>query len=149
MSQNLEHLKQQKEKLEAQLALIRKEILTLKTQTSLLTPKAETLGKQILELNSQLAFERRARMSRIVMTDHAFLRYLQRKIGVNIEQLKDDILKKFPQFVPDGNFNIDGVVWVVKNNTIVTILSPEMSKEKQTISHFSQKVRKHKNLKTL
>lgn len=69
----------------------------------------------------------------IVITDHALLRYFQRVLGYNLEEIKlkilsdkakEDILK-----LNTCNYPMDGFNLIVKDNVVVTIETKEDDKQ--------------------
>lgn len=63
----------------------------------------------------------------LTVTDHAFIRYLERFCEFDIEKLKGQListeLKKMVGDKLDGRFSIDGITYVIKDRQIVTVLS--------------------------
>ncbi len=61
----------------------------------------------------------------ITVTDHAIIRYMERVLGLTMEDLKKDIvsekLKAMAGKMQSGNFTIDGKELVMRNRAIVTI----------------------------
>lgn len=69
---------------------------------------------------------RKPRPERIQMTDHAFVRYLERYLGVDIQDVKSHLISQFPNDVPDGRYTVDGVTFLIRNNHIITVLEENM-----------------------
>ena len=58
------------------------------------------------------------------VTEHASIRYIERGLGVDMDELKSEILSKLghPPNLLDGKFPMgEGLVAVVRKNRIVTI----------------------------
>ena len=54
-------------------------------------------------------------------SEHAFIRWLERVKGIPVDVFKDEMLKEFPPYLPDGVHSSGGQKWVIQNNVIVTI----------------------------
>ncbi len=60
------------------------------------------------------------------VTDHALLRLAERKYGVNVQQLKDEILcKEVKEAIKVGakRIKINGMEYVLNNGLVVTVLN--------------------------
>ncbi len=68
----------------------------------------------------------RKRKIKLEISKHALLRYLERTLDINIPKIEQKLLQKFPKTVPDGIYKIDGFRFIVRNNTVVTILDKYM-----------------------
>lgn len=59
------------------------------------------------------------------ITEHAILRYIERVIGINLEEIKAKILsgqvREMIQKLGSGKFPADGFRVVVKNGTVITV----------------------------
>lgn len=111
----LKELRTRKTKLEAELMTacteqkdINKKINDIKTKIKTIDKKIETSTKKI------------------VVSEHALLRYLERKLGINLEELQGEIitpkLEELVKTLGSGQYPAEGCKLVVKDNVIVTII---------------------------
>lgn len=67
--------------------------------------------------------------SNVVITEHILVRYLERVKGIDMEEIKkeilDDELKKQILTLGSGKFHRNGFRLIVKNNSIVTVEKEE------------------------
>lgn len=113
------------------------ELKRLQTQVSTINAEIIPIQKQINDLQervNKLYAERakvKAEIDRMqagppIVTEHAILRYLERKYGFDIETIKREILpdKVIDQYkvLGGGKYPVDGFKVVIKNNAVVTIL---------------------------
>ena len=75
-------------------------------------------------------------MKPVHVSDHAVLRYLERFAGIDTEAVRKMIEEKAAAAVKAGalSLKIDGVVFLMKGNTVTTCLTSEMrnnQREKQ------------------
>jgi hypothetical protein len=81
------------------------------------------LGNQIVWIKDRLA---EIKPKAIKVSDHAVLRYLERKAGVDVEAIRKSILEsQLPTMVAtlggSGKFPVNGYQVVLKDYTVVTI----------------------------
>lgn len=86
--------------------------------------------KKLNELNN-IAQRRRIkhnRESRHPVTDHALIRYLERKHGINMSAIKDEIYQQIrPYFHPGRNIiHKGGLKYLTDGLTVVTVMTPDM-----------------------
>lgn len=86
------------------------------------------VSRKIEEFESKLKSLAATAMEPII-SDHAILRYLERVKKVDIEGVKKEILnddlKKLIQTLDSGKFPSHGFTAVVRDKTIITIVTPE------------------------
>lgn len=112
----LKQLESQKIKLEEELKVVNAEAdRILKHQKDL----RSDLNTIIRKINNLLS-------SDVVLTEHALLRYLERIQGVDLAEIKNNILddttKDQIKVLGSGRFPKDGYTLIVKNNTIISIV---------------------------
>lgn len=112
--QRIIQLKQVKEEIRKEVDVLDNHIQTLVVQRAELFEKLNGLSEQIHRLYN--------RGNEMEITDHAFLRYMERVQGFDIEHLKGELRKKLPHAPSNGNIKMDGVIYVIKNNALVTVL---------------------------
>ena len=60
-----------------------------------------------------------------IVSEHALLRYLERKMGVDFDALRQEILaggtSKAISFVNSGRVQKNGMTLIIKNNVVLTI----------------------------
>ncbi len=100
---------------------------SLKDKRSQADRRLTALEKEIDDLNKQLALSEPAPL---VISDHAMLRYLERKYSLDMEELRSEVLPQDPNVVNainklgSGTFPVgESHKLVVKGNTIITILT--------------------------
>jgi len=97
------------------------------------------LSEQILKGESQIAKMRKEiedlknEENGIIVSEHAILRYFERVLGFNIEDVKkqilpDDVHHKIKLLGGSGSYPVDNYRIKVKDGVIVTILTEEESK---------------------
>lgn len=107
------------------------ELKELQTERSKLEAERDSLTRQINVCNTRIAeIEKRIRQLTAVpvVSEHALLRYLERKLGIDLEEVKKEILtdetaERIKQF-GSGRFPIgDGMRAVVKQNVVVSVVN--------------------------
>lgn len=118
LSQDLKFLQTKLAKLQSQRDILKKEV----------NDKKSTLGNLELEIKSlQEAIDKMtAGNDDLIFSEHSILRYIERVMGIDIEELKEKILpKKERQSILKTsstlNFKKDGVSFRIKDGVIVTI----------------------------
>jgi len=66
-------------------------------------------------------------MTQHVISDHALIRYMERVQELDVDSLKDDILKRNPGLLSAINsnataFTVDGVTFVMKNKIVTSVI---------------------------
>lgn len=118
MSNDLKSLQVRKTKLE-------REIKELEREKNEVCQRLNEKKKQLSNVNSSV----KRLQSNVVITEHILLRYLERVKGINMEEIKkeilDDELKKQILTLGSGKFRRNGFRLIVKNNSIVTVEKEE------------------------
>lgn len=108
--------------LQTRLAQKKGELTLLEQDSRLLNGKANKIRGEIAELNHKIKLATK----QLTLTEHAILRYIERVMGVNVEEVRSKILtdklKKLNDEIGDGEFHLDGFKVIVKENVITTIV---------------------------
>lgn len=112
----LKRLRSEKGKLEEQHKQLASEVKNSQRQLSQVDRKLKEIDAEIKDLTEREP----------VVSEHAILRYLERVKGLNIEEVKaeilDDSLRSKIEVVGSGRFPLrDGCQAIVKNKTIVSV----------------------------
>ena len=111
--------------LESRIATARAEYTHAAEEAKAANAKCKALQNKIDQLTAEL---RKYRIEPTV-TEHALLRYLERFMGVNLEDVKNMMMPpetaKVVKFVVNGKVPIPGGKLVVKNMAIVTVEAAE------------------------
>lgn len=96
----------------------------MKAEKQLLEQKILQKQSQLKKLNDRI--KELEQPEEITLTDHALIRYCERKLSLKIEQLRSEILtpelqEQIKTLGKKGKFLIDGLTYVVDNNKIITI----------------------------
>ena len=91
----------------------------------------DRLSKRLSELKNELNVVRqkieKIGKSAPVVTEHALLRYIERVMGVDLDQIANAILteqnKKAIEFAPSCRIKSNGVEFVVKDRTVVSVVA--------------------------
>lgn len=71
------------------------------------------------------AIQEMKRAHKLIVSEHAILRYLERINGINIEEISEKIaseeIKKAYGVAGNGTYNFDGFNVVIRDNIVVTI----------------------------
>ena len=112
---NIQNLKTQKKKLEAKLNILISDRDLSNIQISFLQEEIQELNKIIQNTKEK----------KIIITEHAIVRYFERVQGYDIEEIKQLIcteeLQKNIKTLGDGKYPVNKFNVVVKNNTIITV----------------------------
>lgn len=105
-------------KKESELTLLKLEIADKQKQLSSKKREIEEMNRQIDKL--------RLSIGEISVSDHAVVRYLERVLGIDIEDLKKQILPEYTKSLiksvgGSGEFMIEKAILVVQDNKIVTV----------------------------
>ncbi len=92
--------------------------------------ESSSLKKRIVSLQTEIDNLRRKLPSKIMVSEHAMLRYLDRIRGVDLQEVQDEILTQESIDIINqlGNCSINtpaGFKIVVKNNTVVSVSQKE------------------------
>jgi hypothetical protein len=103
------------------------EQISFEEQMKILQKKQEKIKiMRDRKLKSEYELRKLKKKESIYITDHAMLRFLERILFVNMEELKDKILpEKYRDLVIKSNqksFPINDHKLIIKNNTIVSIV---------------------------
>jgi chromosome segregation ATPase len=107
---------------------VKKNIDSIQLELSALESRKQTLSKDLNQAkqefeNLKKKQEKVARLSKLPhVTDHAIVRYLERRFNIDIDDIKKEILSE--ELVTKvralgGNCNYQGIV--VKDNTVITV----------------------------
>lgn len=110
---------------------IGRKIKNLKTKIVDLVNRKARLEAEIAQANLLLSVAEKDLLNasqcsnEINVSDHAFIRYLERHCQYPIAQLKEQLADKIRPFIGaavDGEFTVEGIKFKVTNRTITTIL---------------------------
>lgn len=97
--------------------------------------EAQRLRSRLGQINSEIA-AREARDAMVpTISDHALLRYIERVCGVNVEDLKAELLTDAVVLaIKQGASAVKSPVgtMVIKGSTVVTFLDPDMRPKRKT-----------------
>lgn len=116
-------LSEERKQLERRIEALQAEYKTKDDEAQRLERESDALHQQITGLIARLE-ELKPRAIRV--SDHAVLRYLERKAGIDVEAIRRSILESnLPTMVAtlggSGKFPINGYQVVLKDYTVVTI----------------------------
>ena len=118
MTNDLKSLQVRKTKLE-------REIKELEREKNEVCQRLNEKKKQLSNVNSGI----KQLQSNVVITEHILVRYLERVKGIDMEEIKkeilDDELKKQILTLGSGKFHRNGFRLIVKNNSILTVEKEE------------------------
>jgi predicted RNase H-like nuclease (RuvC/YqgF family) len=116
----------------SEINFLNRRIAEIEERLSSLREQDKNLRKQIREEERRLltAKEKLERLTKKaeepILTDHALVRYLERVKGIDIAQMKKEILNdKLRELIGtlgNGKFPCDGFTAIVKDNQVITIL---------------------------
>jgi len=115
-STELKGLTTQLEKAKAELSLANNERVAAQDKYNSLNRRVNEISQRMKELTRK--------PEKIIISEHALLRYVERVMGVDLEKIKETILSNRPlQQTTVKNFQtlLDGHNYVVKDNVLVTI----------------------------
>jgi len=110
-------LQEQRNKLQVQQKLLNAEIHEKQQEATSLKSRISTLQKEIDKIKYNNTDE-------VIISDHAMLRYIERVLGIDIEELKRKIVpsdKLSAKSIMNGSYSFETHKIVVKNNTVVTV----------------------------
>jgi len=106
----------------SQKASLQVEINELKNKHNMIEDEMNFKNKKIDELNKQI----NNISDEPQITEHALLRYIERIKGVDIKEIKKEIMtdqnKKMIETLESGIFKLNGVKMIVKDKTIITLM---------------------------
>lgn len=115
--QKIKSINTQIKQLESSLQTLNEDVRTKQKAASAMSNRVTALKEKLLNIQTHTATP--------IISEHAILRYLERVKGVDIEELKNEILdhNTVAQIKFAGNCTIKKANYtlVVKNNTIITI----------------------------
>lgn len=82
------------------------------------------LGKINCELKNLINTAKQKKNVKLQVTDHAFVRWLERIRGIPVDDFKTEMLNEIQGYLPDGTHTINGVVYGIKDCTIITVYKP-------------------------
>lgn len=114
-SQKYKRLKTEKAELTDQLKAVRSKQNDIGKEINDVTIKLKKVEKALVDLATK----------DVVVTEHAILRYIQHVYGIDLEEIKEEILgdgrKAAIEFTKNGKFKIKDRTLVVKDSVVVTI----------------------------
>jgi len=123
--QNQVNLKQ----LSSRLNEARSELEAERLRQREINAKVGSLESRIHKLQEQIKIYTQGEKG-LTITEHAIIRYLERVIGLNIEELKNkivpsDVLEKIKSLGGSGSFPVEGCTLKVKGYTVVSIVTKD------------------------
>lgn len=116
-SQELKHYKTQARKLDERLE-------QMEEQYKRLGKMIETAVRERQEIEDNIS--RLKRRNKLIVSEHAILRYLERVEGMDIDAIKDKIVTEeivnSYEVAGDGKYNLNGFTLVINEKIITTIL---------------------------
>jgi len=123
-------------------------IKNIKSQLTIAKANREDLKVQSIKLQQDLAaqdqhigrletvLERHNGNKKVFVTEHAMIRYIQRIMEIDLEELKKTILpegikKQIEMLGGNGKFPTDKCIVVAQNNAITTVLSKDQENNKE------------------
>ena len=109
---------------------LRRRLKQRKTERGATLQELESLQSEIDRANN-LITELIRKNDGLVISEHAILRYIERVLGVNIEEIKSDILGGTKiHSLPNGEYPVDSEVTPkhrirVRNNIVVTVITKD------------------------
>lgn len=82
--------------------------------------EVERLSKEIQLLQNMLNEQVKDKTS-LTITEHAFVRWLERVKGIPVDEFKKEALAQLPKYLPDGTHTFQKFNYVVKDNILITI----------------------------
>lgn len=117
----LKALKETREELKGEIRIADARLQKLHKEGNKVAKQRYLAIEQIRKVNEEIEV---AEADRYVWTDHAFRRYIQRVMGVDLDPISkgitEKLYKQYPE-VKDGTYVIDSAKYVVKNGKIVTV----------------------------
>ncbi len=119
----LKKLQTLKSKLEQELSDIKRQKLILGEQTTLVSNQLQRVENDIKKLIA-------SRSDELIVSEHAMLRYIQRVVGIPLEDIKAKIatpsLIDAAKHLGNGTYPVDDFRVKVANGVIVTVVSCDM-----------------------
>lgn len=114
--------------LNTRLAAIKEERELLRTRRTEIDERDKTLAKQQSQAEQQVA---QLKTKSVVVSEHAIVRYMERVHGIDLDQLKNEIVGRDHTTLklPNGQFGVNGHKIRVKNGVVVTVLTIDKDKE--------------------
>ena len=116
--------------LQSQVARLEADLLTCKSILREKNAECETITKNIKRIKGLI--KSLTESPDLIISEHAILRYLERVNGINLEDIKNEILtesfKKVVETLGEGKIPLDnhpGIIAIVKGNTITTIIQDD------------------------
>lgn len=108
--------------LQTRLAQYKGELKLLEQDRRLLNDKIQKVSNEIRDINNKITLATK----KLTLSEHAVIRYIERVMGVNFEEVRKKILTdkliKLNEEVGDGEFHLDGFKVIIKDNVITTIV---------------------------
>lgn len=133
------HIKLHKESVEKKMKNIEEELSYLLGQKS---QKKEYVISDVFyseELRDKIkGYNKSIEKIKITVSEHGLLRYLERIKGIDIEQVKKEMIPKellefSEQEIKELNFEKQGIKYIVKGNNIVTVIKKKEKKKKYEV----------------
>ena len=116
-TQEIKSINTQIKQLESNLNALNEDVKTKQKAASAMSNRVAALKEKLLHIQTHT--------SRPIISEHALLRYLERVKGVDMEELKNEILDNNTvsqiKFAGSCSIKKENYTLVVKNNTILTI----------------------------
>jgi len=111
----LKYLETKLNKLNSEYAMIKKEYQQKQKELEKIKIDIKNTEKQINKLKNN---------SELIISEHAILRYIERVLGIDIEEIKNKIVPNKDAIAELGNgvFTIDDFKIKVKDNVVVTVI---------------------------
>lgn len=113
----LKKLKTLESKTTNEINLLKDEINIINQKLSVLNTERTNIRKQIEKISN----------SEIIVSEHAMLRFIERELGIDLNEIKTKILtdsiKEFYEKLGNGTFPIEntGLKAVIKDNVVLTV----------------------------
>lgn len=122
VSTELKALQTRQSQADAEVSQIEQESRSIQNRLNQARQRSKVIADQIGKLKAQSAG--------IIVTEHAMLRYIERVIGINMDELRGKVLPESAETVAKamgGNVRlpVDGHTVVIKNGTVVTVLTAD------------------------
>jgi hypothetical protein len=100
---------------------LRQQRMNINNEVAYLQQQLSIKQKELAVLDKRIALEDKA----VTVSDHALVRYLERAMGFNLNQIRDKMLSDTVRDAIEAGasgVSIDNVKFVVKDKTIITTL---------------------------
>lgn len=96
--------------------------------------EASSVAAKLGELDAKIKFAKENKDARVILTDHAMLRYIERKYNINIDELREEIMT--PNVVAavrmgEKSIETNGMKFMIDGTRIVTSLLPWMTTKRE------------------